>query len=62
MALPSVKITARGRARIAGGHPWIYRQDVIAGPDADAGGGGPALVQVTDERKRPLALATWSLR
>jgi 23S rRNA (cytosine1962-C5)-methyltransferase len=32
------------------------------GPDQDATSGGPALVQVTDERRRPLALATWSLR
>jgi 23S rRNA (cytosine1962-C5)-methyltransferase len=60
-SLPSVSITARGRARLASGHPWIYRQDVAAGPDSDATSGGPALVQVTDERKRPLALATWAL-
>jgi 23S rRNA (cytosine1962-C5)-methyltransferase len=60
-SLPSAAITARGRARIASGHPWVYRQDVLHGPDSDATSGGPALVEVTDERKRPLALATWSL-
>jgi 23S rRNA (cytosine1962-C5)-methyltransferase len=60
-SIPSVKITARGRARVASGHPWVYRQDVVDGPDSDATSGGPTLVRVTDERKRPLALATWSL-
>ena len=60
-SIPSVRITARGRARVASGHPWVYRQDVIDGPDSDATSGGPTLVRVTDERKRPLALATWSL-
>ena len=58
---PTVKVSARGRARVASGHPWIYRQDVVAGPEHDARTDGPALVLVTDERNRPLALATWSL-
>lgn len=60
-SIPSVRITARGRARVAAGHPWVYRQDVIDGPDSDATAGGPTVVQVTDERKKPLALATWSV-
>ncbi len=42
------------------GHPWIYRQDVIAGPAHDARTDGPAVVHVVDERNRPLAVATWS--
>jgi 23S rRNA (cytosine1962-C5)-methyltransferase len=46
---------------VAAGHPWVYRQDVVDGPDNDATTDGPALVQVCDERKRPLALATWAL-
>jgi 23S rRNA (cytosine1962-C5)-methyltransferase len=50
----------RGRARIASGHPWIYRQDVLSGPETDARTGGPALVAVLDERRRPLAHATWA--
>ena len=58
---PTVKIGSRGRARLASGHPWIYRQDVLAGPERDASTDGPALVQVTDERNRPLAIATWSV-
>jgi 23S rRNA (cytosine1962-C5)-methyltransferase len=61
-SIPSVAITARGRARIASGHPWVFRQDVLHGPESDASSGGPVLVQVTDERRRPHALATWSLR
>jgi 23S rRNA (cytosine1962-C5)-methyltransferase len=58
---PTVKVSARGRARVASGHPWIYRQDVLAGPERDARSDGPALVLVTDERNRPLGIATWSL-
>jgi 23S rRNA (cytosine1962-C5)-methyltransferase len=57
---PTVKIGSRGRARLAGGHPWIYRQDVLAGPERDARTDGPALVLVTDERTRPIGIATWS--
>jgi 23S rRNA (cytosine1962-C5)-methyltransferase len=61
-SIPSVKVSPRGRARVTAGHPWIYRQDVVAGPDADATTNGPALVEVVDERNRPLALATWALQ
>jgi 23S rRNA (cytosine1962-C5)-methyltransferase len=59
MALPIVRVNSRGRARIASGHPWVYRQDVIEGPANDARSGGPALVEVLDGR-RPLALCTWA--
>jgi len=57
---PTAVVNARGRARIAAGHPWVFRQDVVRGPEHDAGSGGPALVLVTDERKRPIAVATWA--
>jgi len=57
---PTVKVGARARARITSGHPWIYRQDVVSGPEHDARSDGPALVVVADERNRPLAIATWS--
>ena len=57
---PTAVVNARGRARIAAGHPWVFRQDVVRGPERDAGSGGPALVLVTDERKRPIAVATWA--
>ena len=59
-AIPTVVVNARGRARIASGHPWVYRQDVLSGPATDARTGGPALVAVLDERRRPLASATWA--
>ena len=55
-------VTARGRARIAARHPWVFRQDLVRGPERDAGDGGPAIVRVTDERGRPLGLATWAAR
>lgn len=58
--LPHAVVNARGRARLSTGHPWIYRQDVLEGPSQDAGNGGPALVAVLDERKRPLAIASWA--
>lgn len=60
--IPTAVVNARGRGRIVAGHPWVFRQDVIRGPDADASSGGPSIVQVTDERKRPLDLATWAAR
>jgi len=53
-------VNSHGRARIASGHPWVYRQDVVSGPPTDALTDGPALVTVLDERRRPLASATWS--
>lgn len=56
----TVVVNARGRARIAAGHPWVFRQDVVRGPATDARSGGPSLVLVTDDRKRPLAVATWA--
>ena len=59
-SIPTVIVNARVRARIASGHPWVFRQDVLSGPPADARTGGPALVAVLDERRRPLASATWA--
>jgi 23S rRNA (cytosine1962-C5)-methyltransferase len=57
---PTARVSARGRARIAAGQVWVYRQDVLDGPPTDARAGGPAIVRVMDERKRPLAIATWA--
>jgi 23S rRNA (cytosine1962-C5)-methyltransferase len=61
-SLPTAVVSARGAVRIRAGHPWVFRQDVVRGPDRDAGGGGPALVIVQDGRGRPLAAATWAAR
>ena len=59
-AIPTAVVNQRGRARIASGHPWVFRQDVLSGPATDARTGGPALVTVLDERRRTLANATWA--
>lgn len=61
-SVPTATIGVRGRARVTSGQPWVFRQDILEGPTSDARTGGPALVMVTDERKRPLAVATWSLQ
>jgi 23S rRNA (cytosine1962-C5)-methyltransferase len=57
-----VVVTARGRARVLARHPWIFRQDVVRGPDTDARDGGPALVRVLGPRGEPLGLASWAAR
>ena len=50
--MSSVVISARGEQRVHGGHPWIYRADVV---DVDAKGGD--IVQVVGPRKRTLGYA-----
>jgi len=60
--LDTVVVNAKGAARITGGHPWVFRPDVVRGPQHDAGDGGPALVRVHDGRGRPLGVATWAAR
>lgn len=52
---PIATVSARGAARWAAGHPWIYRSDVVARPSAAAG-----VVTVQDRRGRPLGTALWS--
>ena len=51
----TVTISRRGVDRLRGGHPWIYRSDIV---DAEAEPGD--LVRVVSERKRPLGIAFWS--
>ena len=48
-------VSAKGAARWASGHPWIFRSDVIDFPSD-----GPGTVTVFDQRKRPLGVALWS--
>ena len=54
---PSVVISARGEQRIRGGHPWIYRADVV---DVKAEGG--EIVQVIGPRHRTIGSALFSDR
>src|SRR5580765_1562344 len=60
--LDTAVVSARGAARVQGGHPWIYRDDVVHGPACDASDGGPSLVRVTDVRGKTLGAATWAAR
>ncbi len=45
MVAPTVTITSRGVERLASGHPWIYRSDVIP-----AAGLEPGVVRLIDKR------------
>ena len=48
-------VSAKGAARWAAGHPWIYRSDVHAEPHDD-----PGIITVTDRRGRHLGQALYS--
>jgi 23S rRNA (cytosine1962-C5)-methyltransferase len=54
---PTVVISARGEQRLAGGHPWIYRADIV---DVRAEGGDRVLV--LGPRGRHLGSALYSSR
>jgi len=49
------RISAKGARRLAAGHPWVYRSDVVDRPAAPAGA-----VRVHDHRGKPLGIALWS--
>ena len=53
----SVVISARGEQRVRGGHPWIYRADVV---DVDAEAGD--IVRVIGPRQRTIGQALFSDR
>ena len=53
---PTVKISARGVARLKSGHGWVYRSDIESAGDVAAG----ALVLVTDARGKVLGRALYS--
>jgi 23S rRNA (cytosine1962-C5)-methyltransferase len=60
LAEPSVKISARGVARLQGRHPWVYRSDV-AEPNVDGDNLPPgSLVRVLDQRGKFLGTALYS--
>jgi 23S rRNA (cytosine1962-C5)-methyltransferase len=54
---PFVIVSPRGELRIRGGHPWIYRADVV---DVEAAGGD--IVQVIGPRRRTIGYALFSDR
>ena len=51
-----VRVTPRGAERWIRGHPWIYRSEVLDGPEA------PGLVEVKDQRGRFIGQALYSPR
>src|SRR5438045_9094073 len=54
--LETAVVNARGAARIAGGHPWVFRTDIVRGPKHDATDGGPSMVRVGDGSGRALGV------
>ncbi|MGO8814189.1 MAG: class I SAM-dependent rRNA methyltransferase [Terriglobia bacterium] len=55
MNAPTVTISSRGVERLASGHPWIYRSDVVT-----AGGAEPGVVRIIDPKNRVLGQALYS--
>src|ERR1700745_7388 len=55
-AEPSVKLSARGVARLQGRHPWVYRSDIAESNAVPPG----ALVRVFDLRGKFLGTALYS--
>jgi len=55
-AEPSVKLSARGVARLQGRHPWVYRSDVTEPNGVPPG----SLVRVFDQRGKFLGTALYS--
>jgi 23S rRNA (cytosine1962-C5)-methyltransferase len=48
-------ISTRGAKRLAAGHPWVFRSDLVQAPDAAAG-----TVRLADQRGHALGWAWWS--
>jgi 23S rRNA (cytosine1962-C5)-methyltransferase len=55
-AEPSIKLSARGAARLHARHPWVYRSDIVGTNDIPPG----ALVRVHDDRGKFLGTALYS--
>jgi 23S rRNA (cytosine1962-C5)-methyltransferase len=58
VAEPTVLLNAKGENRIRGGHPWVYRSDVVDVADVEPG----AVVRVVGPRQRMLGHALFSDR
>jgi 23S rRNA (cytosine1962-C5)-methyltransferase len=56
MGRPAARVSRRGAVRWTDRlHPWIYRSDVVERPNSPAG-----VVDVVEERRRPIGTALWS--
>src|SRR5579872_6508099 len=55
-ALPKLKLSPRGTARLKSGHVWVYKSDVEASDSVPPG----SLVTVADQRGKPLGTALYS--
>ena len=53
---PFTSVNAKGEKRIRGGHPWVYRSDIVDVQDAEPG----AVVEVYGPRQRLLGRALFS--
>jgi 23S rRNA (cytosine1962-C5)-methyltransferase len=53
----TARVSPKGARRWAGGHPWIYRSDLVRQPDAKAGA-----ILVENRAGAPLGWALWSPR
>ena len=61
--LETAVVNARGAARIAAGHPWVYRPDVVRGPDARRQRRRPVAGRASSTAAgKPLGVATWAAR
>ncbi len=52
---PTITVTPKGVGRLRTGHPWVYRSDLVEPPGTPAG-----LVELADERGKPLGTALFS--
>src|SRR3984893_894087 len=54
--LPTVRVSARGAARLQDGHVWVYRSDIVSADGVSPG----SLITVTDHRGQALGVALYS--
>jgi 23S rRNA (cytosine1962-C5)-methyltransferase len=55
MPVPHAVVSDRGARRWQGGHPWVFRSDIVQPPDSQ-----PGAVAVRDQQGRALGFALWS--
>jgi 23S rRNA (cytosine1962-C5)-methyltransferase len=55
-ALPTIRIAPRGGERLAQGHVWVYRSDLLSADGVPPG----SVVKVADHRGKPLGTALYS--